>query len=93
MESLRVGAVVESKMGRDRGRYYVVVKEEGEDFVLLSDGDYRKQTNPKLKKVKHLRYRGEYLDDIGAKLIQSVEVTDAEIRRALKVHNTKNLEV
>ena len=91
--SIQVGAVVLSKMGRDAGTTYVAVAILGEDFALVVDGDKRKLAKPKLKKLKHLRYKGEDLCEIGNKLTQNIEVTDAEIRRALKAYNTKNSEV
>lgn len=91
--SIQVGAVVLSKMGRDTGRYYVVVKRVGEEFALLCDGDKRKLIKPKLKKLKHLKYKGDNLDTVKDKILNGSEVTDAEIRRALKAYNTKNSEV
>ncbi len=91
--SIQVGAVVLSKMGRDKGVTYVTVARVGEDFALVVDGDKRKLVKPKLKKLKHLRYKGEDLCEIGKKLTEGIEVTDAEIRRALKAYNTKNSEV
>lgn len=94
MESLiQVGAVVLSKMGRDTGRYYVVVAKVGEEFVLVCDGDKRKLVKPKLKKLKHLKYKGDNLETVKEKIQNGIEVTDAEIRRALKAYNTKNSEV
>lgn len=91
--SIQVGAVVLSKMGRDKDTTYVTVARVGEDFALVVDGDKRKLAKPKLKKLKHLRYKGENLCEIGNKLTEGIEVTDAEIRRALKAYNTKNSEV
>ena len=85
--------MVLSKMGRDTGTYYVVSARVGEDFALLVDGDKRKLEKPKLKKLKHLKYKGEQLLAIKDKFLNGEEVTDAEIRRALKAYNTKNSEV
>lgn len=91
--SIEVGAVVLSKMGRDSGRYYVVVALTGEDYALVVDGKYKKLANPKLKKLKHLKYKGEDLVDIREELISNKEVTDAKIRRALGAYGTKKQEV
>lgn len=91
--SIQVGAVVISKMGRDTGKYYLVVARVGEDYALVCDGDNKKLVKPKLKKLKHLKYKGDNLNTVKDKLLNGLEVTDAEIRRALKAYNTKNSEV
>lgn len=91
--SIEVGAVVLSKMGRDSGRYYVVVALTGEDYALVVDGKYRKLANPKLKKLKHLKYKGEDILSVKEKINLHQDITDAEIRRALGTCDTKNSEV
>jgi len=52
----RLGKVVYSKSGRDRGRMFVVVEVVNENFVLIADGDLRKIENPKVKNIKHLAF-------------------------------------
>jgi len=50
---LKVGAVVRSIAGRDKDRFYLVVKlQEGAAWV--ADGKLRKLAAPKRKNVKHL---------------------------------------
>ena len=51
---LNVGSVVVSKMGHDAGKVYVIVDICG-DFALVADGKTRKITNPKKKRLKHLK--------------------------------------
>ena len=87
--SIQIGAVVLSVMGRDSGRFYVVVSKAEENYVYIADGETRLLQKPKLKKIKHLRYNGENLDAIGAKLVEGKQVFDAEIRSALRAHNSK----
>ena len=48
------GEVVQSKQGRDKGKFYVVT-EVVKDGVMVADGLTRKLANPKKKNVKHLR--------------------------------------
>ena len=44
-----------SLAGRGKGRIYVVTEVVDANYVLISDGKQRKQSNPKRKKLKHLR--------------------------------------
>ena len=48
-QRLEVGDVAVSRAGHDAGRYYLVIAETGEDFVLVCDGRYRKADDPKVK--------------------------------------------
>lgn len=50
---MKVGTVVCSKAGRDKGCFYAVVKSDG-DGVFVADGNKRKISNPKMKNEKHL---------------------------------------
>ena len=72
----RIGDLVVSKSGRDKGRMLVVTKVIDENYVLIADGDLRKIEKPKVKKVKHLSYAGtsEYNEDI----------TNSQLRKMLK---------
>ena len=47
------GSVVCSKAGRDKGRFFAVLSLE-DQFVYLADGDLRKITKPKRKKLMHV---------------------------------------
>lgn len=73
---MQVGYVVKSLKGHDAGRVYLVVAVLNADFVLLSDGEYRKLDNPKQKRIKHV----ELLSD---GIIQNVKL-DSDVRTALK---------
>jgi ribosomal protein L14E/L6E/L27E len=88
--AVNIGSVVFSKSGRDKGRYYIVVKtSEKSDFVFIADGEYRKIEKPKLKKIKHLRVSGIVLERLKNKFIENKTVFDAEIRSALRPYNEK----
>lgn len=79
-----VGGVVIALQGRDKDRYYMITKLEGNGYVRIADGNLRRLANPKLKNLKHLRVIDRVLDDIEAKLKSKAEVNDAELRKALK---------
>ncbi len=83
-----VGTVVESRAGHDEKRVYLVAAVVGEDFVLCVDGEYRKLSNPKQKRCKHLKPIGAVSEETMEKL-KSGKLTDAAIRKVLKAAKTK----
>ena len=84
---MELGQVVYSKQGRDSGRYYAVVEIVDDTYVKIADGKLRRVKSPKLKKVKHLKTRGDMLDKISEKLKQNAQVFDTELRSALRPYN------
>ena len=56
------GRVVLSRQGRDAGRYFVILSQLDEQFVLMADGLTRKLDHPKKKKIKHVRAKPFLLD-------------------------------
>ena len=84
---MELGQVVYSKQGRDSGRYYAVVEIVDETYVKIADGKLRRVKSPKLKKVKHLKTKGDMLDKISEKLKQNAQVFDTELRSALRPYN------
>lgn len=55
---ITAGSIVKSSFGRDKDRYFVVVKVDG-DFVFLVDGKVRKLLSPKKKRIKHINKTNE----------------------------------
>ena len=78
------GQVVVSLAGRDKGRAFLVVREEDPNYVYLVDGTLRKLSAPKRKKRKHIKVCPECADTIRVKLIEGKQLFDAEIRNCLK---------
>ena len=72
----RIGDLVISKSGRDKGRMFVVTKVENENYVFIADGDLRKTEKPKFKKIKHLSYAGTSA--------YKENMTNSELRKMLK---------
>ena len=52
--AIKIGQLVRSKAGRDKGRFFSVVKIIDDQFVLICDGELRRLEKPKKKKIKHL---------------------------------------
>ena len=74
--SFKVGQVVFSKAGRDKGKPLIVL-EEKDDFVLVVDGKERPLSRPKKKNPKHLVRTNTVIEE-------GSMATDSKIRKALK---------
>lgn len=70
-----VGTVVKSMAGKDQGRYCVVVRLEGQR-VYVADGKWRKLSNPKAKKPKHLQATCH-------KVALTPQLTNKQLKKAL----------
>lgn len=84
MLNVAEGQIVHSKAGRDKNRYFIVVKVINDDYVLIADGDLRKIENPKKKKIKHLVLHKEYADDILTRIKQNKTITDCDLKKCLQ---------
>lgn len=80
---IRKGDIVYSRAGRDQGRYFLVIDEVDEQFVLIADGKLRRLETPKRKKVKHLRAIPESDLRICDKVRNGEKLTNSEIRREM----------
>ena len=74
--------IVRSIAGRDKGRVFVVLDEEGE-YLLLSDGKLRRVEKPKRKKRKHTRFISVSISPLQEKILQGEKVLNSEIRKTL----------
>ena len=57
-QELRIGELVRSIAGHDKGDFFLVIRKEGE-FLWLCDGKRRKATACKKKKKKHVMSTGK----------------------------------
>jgi ribosomal protein L14E/L6E/L27E len=80
---LRIGQLVFSKAGRDRGRPFLVYRVSDEGFVYVVDGDLRRVARPKRKNVRHLQPTQKVALELATKIESGKPPTDAEVRRAL----------
>ena len=79
---IKVGSIVRSKAGRDKGDFFIVLAMDG-DYVYMANGDLRKVDQPKKKKLKHLQGTEQVSEFIINKLSQGNKVTNSEVRKAL----------
>ena len=79
------GMFAVSKAGHDKGRMYIIMKEEGE-YVYLADGKTRTIENPKKKKKKHIQPVKTGIAEALAEKIRSEQtIYNEEIKFALKI--------
>lgn len=85
-----IGRVCTSRAGHDKGRAFLIVGVFDDNHVLLSDGETRKLSRPKKKKLSHLHVSPQKADEIAKKFAESKEVLDADVRNALKLFGYNN---
>ena len=79
---IRKSAIVRSVAGHDKGEFYYVLETDG-IYAAVVNGKNRRITNPKRKKLKHLRFESQGCGRAGEKLRCGEDVTNKEIRRGL----------
>jgi len=88
---LEPGRVVFSKAGRDKGKPFVVMSQEGE-YAYLADGDLRPVNTPKRKKLKHIQPTNTVIEDIQIKILNGKHLMDSDIKKALLPFKSKHKE-
>ncbi len=78
----RVGTVVRSAAGHDRGLLLVVVAGMDEHHVLVADGKTRKLIAPKKKKMQHLRMLTKLSAEDTERIVRR-EINDSFLRKTL----------
>ncbi|RQD77449.1 MAG: RNA-binding protein [Candidatus Syntrophonatronum acetioxidans] len=68
MDVPRVGQLVCSHKGRDKGNYYLITEILDEKYVQVANGSTRKINQPKKKNIKHLKLYPHVDDDLGSRL-------------------------
>ncbi len=82
-----VGGICQSKQGRDKGRYYLIVGIEQGGLIAVTDGNFKKLAAPKKKNIKHLRLLPDKAEAIALKIVEGKQVFDTEVYSALKNYN------
>jgi len=84
---LRIGQVVKSKAGRDKGRIFIITEIVDDKYVKLCDGELRKVSKPKLKKIKHLIIYNRVFEEIESRVDKNEKMNNAYVRRLLEPYN------
>ncbi len=82
-EGLRLGQIVCSAAGRDKGVFMIIVGFSGDSHVYLADGKLRRAQKPKLKKIRHIKPTNAIAEDIAALLEAQKTIDDASLKKAL----------
>jgi len=78
------GRLVESRSGRDSGRFYLVMEVIGDKYVLVADGLFRRLENPKKKNIKHLNFHSQDAKELAEKLNSGEHISNPELQRAIQ---------
>ena len=81
--------LVEATAGREKGKLFYVLSEDGE-YLFLADGKSRRVEAPKRKKRKHVRFIADTGDRVAAKIRDSEKVTNSELRKAIAAFGGAN---
>lgn len=79
-----IGSVVRAVSGRGAGNLYVVADTDGDKYVWLCDGKYRKIKNPKRKNIKHVELKRPADVEMTSMIENRIDVLDSEIRKFIK---------
>ncbi|MCR4740198.1 MAG: KOW domain-containing RNA-binding protein [Lachnospiraceae bacterium] len=85
------GMYAVSVAGHDRGKTYIIIKEEN-DVFFLSDGRLRPVGKPKRKKRKHVRlikkigFNRELIEKLSNRQDESILPSNEEIKRAVRLY-------
>jgi len=79
----QIGEIVEVLMGREHGRYMVVLGLQNR-YLILADGDKRKFDQPKKKNIRHVRSTGFIAKEVVDSLEENGRVSNAKLRYVLQ---------
>ncbi|NLS44789.1 MAG: RNA-binding protein [Firmicutes bacterium] len=88
----KLGQVVISVAGRDRGRSYIIIEILDDNTVAVADGVYRQVSKPKRKNLRHLMMTRTVDNFLSEKLLLGVDITNEEVCEALEIRNKAELE-
>lgn len=86
---LKKGQLVVSKMGRDKGKLFVVVFVVDEKFALIADGKHHSVKQPKKKSIRHLIVLNEVIMPLKEKLDANLALTDDQLITALRGYSPR----
>lgn len=82
----RIGALVRSLAGHDRGNLFIII-EKSEEYVSLVDGNIRTLVKPKNKNKKHIQLIHDNDEPQRRTLIEEGRLTDEAVNRFISKAN------
>ncbi len=80
---VEIGQIVVSKAGRDKGKYMMVYKILGTNYVYVTDGDNRTIDNPKKKNIRHLQKTKLISKELAKKLKSKSKTVNVDIKNEI----------
>ena len=77
-----IANLVQATAGREQGKYFFVLRRDGE-YLLLADGKSRRLEKPKRKKRKHIEQIPRTESRIAEKIRNGEKVLNSELRKEL----------
>ncbi len=87
--AFKVGEIVKSTAGRDKGTYYLVIDNQDENKIKVVDGVKRKFNNPKYKNSRHLVSTGQIATEFLGWLNSKKRVRSEDVRSVLEDYLSK----
>ena len=84
----RIGQVVFSNAGHDRGKMYVIIDMEN-DGVVLADGKTKSIEHPKKKHLRHVDRTNYISPDIDSKLKAGFSLSNEDIYKAIQLFEAR----
>ncbi len=84
------GRVAVSRAGRDKGKAFVITDVVDGAYALLVDGECRKVSAPKKKKLMHVFVTPHRADEIAQALSAGGKPLDSDFRKALAALGYRN---
>jgi len=83
-EDLQIGQLVKSKAGRDKGKLFIIKEIINDKYVYIVDGELRKISNPKKKKVKHLIIYKRTFKEFQEQKKNSLKLTNVFVKKLIE---------
>lgn len=91
MQDLKIGQIVFSKAGRDKGDAFIVFEQVGE-YAYLVNGKSRRIDQPKKKKCKHIQPTHWISQEVAQAIQSYIKLTNADVAKEIQAFLDKNTE-
>lgn len=79
---LKIGQIVYSTQGRDKGDYYIVLTASS-NYCYVADGKYKTIKKPKKKNIAHVEATPVVITEIAQKIESKTKINDQMIYHSL----------
>jgi ribosomal protein L14E/L6E/L27E len=83
-ESICIGRMVYAKAGRDKGKYFLIIRIVDDKYVYISDGESRTVEKPKKKKIIHIKLENLVDYELAEKILNGNAIRNVNIKKFLQ---------